>query len=131
GDLVVLDTGDGAAASAATWSPGDASISRLHGYGRAVAADSRSGFAVLTQGDGACWSIVPLGPVGQPGTGPPRQGEGCGIAQVSFDPDGSAVAGIELTSEARTGSQRFIIQGTTSRLGAAVGIDGAFQTLWI
>jgi hypothetical protein len=131
-DVVVLSTGDGASASAAVWSPGASSFNAINGFGRAIAADPASGFAVLTQGDGVCWSIVSLAPTGNAGrAGPPKQPVSCGIAQASFDSDGKLVAGIELTSEARTGPQRLVLAGADSQLGGAVAVDGAFQTQWV
>jgi hypothetical protein len=130
GDEVVVDTGDGAAAQAATWTPGASSISPLPGHGRAIATDPTSGFAVLTEGDGTCWVIAALGPAGNAGHGPPKRGDGCGIVQASFDRHGDAVTAIELTSEDRSGPQQFVLSGTTSPLGGGTQIDGAFQTLW-
>jgi hypothetical protein len=130
GDEVVLGTGDGAASTAATWHPGATAFVPLEGYGRALTADPGTGFAVLYQGDGGCWSIVQLGPPGQPGHGPPKQGDACGLAQASFEPGGGVIAGVELISEDRSGPQRLILAGTTSQLGGELELDGAFQTLW-
>jgi hypothetical protein len=130
-DEVVLDTGDGASSMVATWQPGSTHFSPVDGFGTAVAADPGSGFAVLHQGDGACWSIVQLGPTGQAGQAGPKQGDTCGLVQASFDPTGEVIAGIELISEDRSGAQRLILAGTASQLGGAFELDGAFQTLWV
>ncbi|MFL5797185.1 MAG: hypothetical protein ACJ77A_04540 [Actinomycetota bacterium] len=130
GDVVVLDTGDGAAASAATWSPGGTTISRIKGYGTADATDPDTGLAVLNQGDGVCWSILHLGPTGNAGQGPAKTGDSCGVVGISFETGAGTIAGVELTSEAATGTQRLILAGTDSQLGGAVDVDGAFQTLW-
>ena len=130
GDLVVLDTGDGAAAQAAVWPPDTASIKTLTGFGRALASDPSSGVSVLTQGDGACWSIVWLGKTPSTGNPGPKQGNGCGISGVSIWPGGATVAGVILTSEARTGTQRLVMQDTGSGLGSTMTLDGAFQTWW-
>ncbi|HXJ65414.1 MAG TPA: hypothetical protein VNN79_16785, partial [Actinomycetota bacterium] len=131
GTDVVVATGDGAAASAALWTPGQTSVQKLHGYGDAIATDPASGFTVLTEGDGRCWVIARLGPTGNAGgNGPPKRGDGCGIAQAAFEPGGDAVAGVILTSEDRSGPQRFLLEGTTSQLGGETVVDGAFQTWW-
>jgi len=131
-DVVVLDTGDGAPSSVATWSPGVMTISRISGYGTADATDPETGLAVVNQGDGVCWSILHLAPTGNAGQGPPKQGDSCGVVGISFEPGGGTIAGVELTSEARTGLQRLILAGTDPQLqlGGAVDLDGAFQTLW-
>ncbi|HEY7280847.1 MAG TPA: hypothetical protein VID47_04555 [Actinomycetota bacterium] len=127
---VVVDTGDGAAAQAATWTPGSSSISPLQGHGRAIATDPASGFAVLTEGDGTCWVIAALGPSGNAGHGPPKRGDGCGIDQASFDPSGDAMTAIESASKDRYGPRQFVLSGTTSLLGGGTEIKGAFQTWW-
>jgi hypothetical protein len=130
GDEVVLDTGDGAAARAATWTPGSSTIIPLAAFGRAVATDPGNGFAVLTEGDGRCWVIASISPNGAGVQGTPKRGDGCGIVQASFQPSGDAMAGVIATSEDRSGAQRFLLEGTTSQLGGAADVDGAFQTLW-
>jgi hypothetical protein len=130
GDLVLLGTGDGAAAQAAVWPPDTTSIKTLTGFGRALASDPSSGVSVLTQGDGVCWSIVWLGTTPQDRNPGPKQGNGCGISGVSIEPGGATVAGVILTSEARTGQQRFVMQDTGSDLGSTMTLDGAFQTWW-
>jgi hypothetical protein len=71
---------------------------------------------------------VRIGPDGT--AGQPKLGDSCGLVQASFQPGGEAIAGIELTSEARTGPQRFLLAGTHSQLGGATDVEGAFQTLW-
>jgi hypothetical protein len=130
GSDVVVDSGDGAAAQAAIWTPDSTSVRPLQGYGTAVTTDPASGTAVLTEGDGRCWVIASLGPVGNAGVGPPKRGPGCGIGQASVEPGGDAVAGILLTSEDRSGTQRFVVAGATSQLGGETDLDGAFQTWW-
>ncbi len=130
-DLLV-STGDGAAASAAVWSESQRSLQRLDGYGSAIATDPTRGFAVLTEGDGRCWVIVPIvssGSGGHMGSGK-QAGHGCGILQASFQSNGQAVSGILTTSPDRTAPTTFVLQGTTSQLGGEAGVDGAFQTLW-
>ena len=128
GDVVVLETGDGAAASAATWTPGALGIVPVDGFGSAVGTDPTSDLAVLNQGDGPCWWVVRIRPNG---TGDPvRQGDRCGpLLGVSFESGGATLAGID--AELPGSLRRFVvIEGTGSPLGGRAPVQGAFQTWW-
>jgi hypothetical protein len=130
GDRLVVNTGDGASAHAAVMSPFQRPTP-LTGYGTAVATDPKSGLAVLTEGDGRCWTIVLITSSGSGGHGSGRQaGQRCGILQASFQPNGQAVSAVISNSPDRTAATTFVLQGTSSPLGGEATVDGAFQTLW-
>jgi hypothetical protein len=128
GGLVVLETGDGAAATAATWVPGATGIHPIEGYGTVVATDPAHGLAVVNEGDGPCWDVLRLA-VDAPAVRVKR-GECNPFVGVSFDPSGAAFAGVYLRSPTRTGTHIILLAGVHSALGGALDAKGSFQAEW-
>jgi hypothetical protein len=128
GNQVVLDTGDGAAATVAMWEPSTDRIVSVDGFGSAVGTDPTSDLAVLNQGDGPCWWVVRIR---SDGTGDPLQEGDCRPAlSVSFEPGGATLAGVEVDPAFDSPGRRLIVAGTESELGGAVNLTGAFQAWW-
>ncbi len=95
GDVVLLGTGDGAAAVAATWVPAEDRLTPIDGYG-GVGAGSPTGAAAFYQGDGLCLVFVTVaedGSVVPPDGGLVTDTLDCwtGRAPV-FSPDGGLLA---------------------------------------
>lgn len=99
GDVVVLETGDGAASAAATWVPGAATVRRLVDvpglgfYGKVLATDPEYRSAVFSPGDGG--GCATLADVRSDGTvGPPRATGSCmaRAGEGRFGPGGTTVA---------------------------------------
>jgi hypothetical protein len=126
GDRVVLETGDGAGATVATWRPGDDHIVPVDGYGSAVATDPPTGWAVLDQGDGPCWAVLRIRTDGS--VGEPKLGDCRGFVGVSFEPGGGTLAGVEFGPAG--GSRQLVLAGTIEQLGGGLSYEGAFQTWW-
>jgi len=131
GSHVILETGDGAGAMAATWEPHldiPANVFSIDGFGSALGTDPTSNMAVLNQGDGLCWWTVRIGPDGS--SDPVQQGDQCGsFFGISFESGGATLAGVEADFP---GSVRhfLVIAGTDSALGGKTQFNGAFQTWW-
>ena len=93
GDVVLLSTGDGAGAAAATWVPGRDSVVRARGFGTASLGDAPRNRAVLGEGDSPCGVLVTVGPDGTvaPVNDTWARDLGCHLHRA-FSPDGSLLA---------------------------------------
>jgi DNA-directed RNA polymerase specialized sigma24 family protein len=127
---VLLDTGDGASASAAIWDPtGSNRVTYLDAFG-GVGGVGRN-VAVLHQGDGTCGALVT---VRNDAIAPLRNidltagDHGCDPSRWEFDPSGALVAGfgmIGAPSELRVSVNRFPVAIGTTRLIGAIWVDSS------
>lgn len=93
GDVVLLDTGDGAASGAATWVPERDRVVRARGFGTVGASDPARSQAVLGEGDGPCGVLVAVRPDGSVAAVNDTWARllGCHV-QRAFSPDGALLA---------------------------------------
>jgi len=127
---VVLDTGDGAAASAAIWDPtGSNRVTYLDAFG-SVGGVGRN-VAVLHEGDGTCGALVT---VRNDAIAPLRNidlsvgDHGCDPSRWEFDASGALVAGsgmIGAPAELRVSVNRFPMAIGQTRVVAAIWVDSS------
>jgi hypothetical protein len=95
-DLVLLDMCDGAAATAAIWSPSASSVTpldRVGPYGHVLATDPARRRGLLTEGDGPCAVSVIATPDGASVSREQKQPLSCEVrTQSSFAPSGEWLA---------------------------------------
>jgi hypothetical protein len=127
GEQVMVSMGDGAGTGVAVWDPSSSgALTPLEGYRSVLATDPPGAQAVLTRGDGPCWSVVRI----EGGGGTKRAGPAAcdGLEGADFSSDGQLLAGVAAGDD---GERLVLYRLWEADPALDLGIDGAMQALWV